>query len=237
MYSNLEQVIADKSIHAVYVSTIFLILLAAVSLMIKKMNSTVKKTLFACICFVTVSCTLFLAGSTLYLNSISTSQGPIHYHADFEVWACGKEYELVDPTGWSNKIGTPTLHEHNDKRIHLEGVIVNKQDASIGKFFKVVGGSISSSQFMMPATTGPLILKTGDKCPDGIPATLQVFVYKVIQKTAIQTKVTAPASYVISPQSQVPPGDCIIIEFGKNKAKTDHICRSFLVAKQIGKLE
>ena len=61
-----------------------------------------------------------LIGSTIYLNTNSDSGGPVHWHADIEFWACGNEIELRDPTGFSNKIGTGTLHEHDDHRIHLD---------------------------------------------------------------------------------------------------------------------
>jgi hypothetical protein len=43
----------------------------------------------------------------------------------------------------------------------------------------------------------------------------------------VQTKVSNPASLVISPESTVPPGDCIILEFGKKRSYTDKLCEQF----------
>ena len=45
--------------------------------------------------------------------------------------------------------------------------------------------------------------------------------------------------YILSPASKVPPGDCLIIEFGPEKAKTEHICgfnhRRFVEEEQFNK--
>ena len=42
--------------------------------------------------------------------------------------------------------------------------------------------------------------------------------------------------YVLSPYSQIPPGDCIIIEFSEEKQTTEHICETYKVAVQRGEL-
>jgi hypothetical protein len=236
-YSNLDQVISDYSITAVILGFAALAILTTLSLLIKHQNSSLKKLLFSLFCLVTISTTLFLGGSTIYLNSVSASGGPVHYHADIEIWACGQELNLKDPTGWSNKIGTATLHEHNDKRIHLEGVIVEPQDASLGKFFKVIGGKIDENMVMVPTNEGDVVPGIlGNYCQNNPDAKLQVFVYKVIHKTIVQTKVKDPTNYIIAPQSQVPDGDCIIIEYDSPKDRTDKLCRSYQVAKEIGKI-
>lgn len=237
VYSNFGEIIASNSFNAVLSASLVLIILVGVAFLIKKPAEVLKRLLFTLICIITILTTVYLASLTVYLNNVSASKGPVHYHADLEIWGCGREYDLINPTGWSNKIGTPTLHEHNDKRIHLEGVIVEKQDASLGKFFKVIGGQISTQRLAFPSTMGQATFASGQSCPDGVPATLQVFVYKVVQGTAVQTKVSNPAEYIISPESQIPPGDCIIVEFDKNKDLTDKQCRSFKVAKELGKIK
>ncbi len=237
LYSNLEEIIAHNSITAVIIASAILAILTTLSLLLKKPNNSLKKILFISFCLVTIGTTLFLAGSTLYLNNISYSKGPVHYHADFEIWNCNQEVNLKYPKGWSNKIGTATLHEHNDKRIHLEGVVVGKDDQSLGKFFQVIGGKIDHSNLVVPTNERILSLTSGSNCPNGEKAVLQVFVYKVFGKQMVQTKVADPESYIYSPHSGIPPGDCIIVEFSKETDKTNKLCRSFQVAKQLGKIQ
>ncbi len=236
MYSNLEEIIAHNSYNVVIVGTALLAILTTLSLGIKKPSQKIKQFLFYSFAAVSVLTTLFLASSTIYINMVSSSGGPVHWHADFEIWNCGQEVNLKDPKGFSNKIGSPTLHEHSDKRIHLEGVVVGKQDASLGKFFHIIGGNITNSSLTVPTNEGNLTLTSGNTCPDGSPAELQVFAFQVKDKNYTQTKIENPTEYVIAGQGGVPPGDCIIIEYGPAKSRTDNLCRSYKVAKQINKL-
>lgn len=133
-----------------------LLLLLAIFLGRDKRRTKHKLPIFVSICVVVAGTTLTITGNTIYLNLASATGGPVHWHADIEVWACGNELELRDPTGFlSNKIGTATYHEHNDKRIHLEGVPVElPDDASLGKFMRVIGGSISNNTLVVPLTEG-----------------------------------------------------------------------------------
>ncbi|MCA9349121.1 hypothetical protein KC878_03180, partial [Candidatus Saccharibacteria bacterium] len=49
------------------------------------------------------------------------------------------------------KIGTASLHEHNDKRIHLEGVVVNEhEDATLGNFMHVIDGNLERGSMTIP---------------------------------------------------------------------------------------
>lgn len=235
-YPNLAETISEYSKIATLAALAILVTLTAFALRIKRQSEIIKKFLFSGFLIITLACTLFLAASTTFLNSVSSSKGPVHHHADFEIWRCGKELELKNPQGLSNKIGTPTLHEHNDKRIHIEGVIVKPQDASLGNFFRVVGGNLDSDSISFPTNEGQTTLKTGNDCPNFENAKLQVFLYKVSGQNFSQTKLTDPRRYTISPESAVPPGDCIIIELDQEKEKTDKLCQSFEVAIQTGKL-
>lgn len=240
IYSNLELVIADLSFNSVIIGSALLAILTTLSISIKKQSSTLKKLLFISFCLVTVITTLFLAASTVYLNNISSSKGPVHWHADLEIWQCGKELNLKNPVGWSNKIGTATLHEHNDKRIHLEGVVIEKNDASLGKFFNVIGGKIDSYSVTIPTDEGLKSFKNGkDICLElSQYPEVQTFVYHVEGNEYFQYPIrTDPEKYLLSPYSQVPPGDCIIIEFSPFKNETDKICQSFKVAEQLGKIK
>jgi hypothetical protein len=233
---NLEEILHAYSIGILYISTVVLLAFAVVSLMLKRPRERVKKILFFGIVAEVLIPTLYLIVSTVYLNSVSVSKGPVHWHADFEIWACGQEIELLDPKGLSNKIGTNTLHEHNDKRIHLEGVVVEHDDASLGRFFSVIGGRLTATSFTVPTNNGYVSFQNGNDCvTDG---KVQVFVYQVNEdQTYTQKKLENPQDYIISPYSGVPKGDCIIVEYDTDKFRTEKICRSYRVAKETGKLK
>lgn len=237
VYSTLEETVSSYSVKAVLVGGITLVILAIISLTVKNLSESSKKVLFILISTIAVIVTIFLAASTIYINAISHSGGPVHYHADFEIYACGKKLDLLDPTGISNKIGTATLHEHNDFRIHLEGVVVVPEDQTLGKFFHVIGGKITPNSITLPTTTGVRTFTNGDLCPNGEVGTLNVFVYRTVRGEYIQQKILDPARYIYTGESQVPPGDCIIIEFGEEKESTEKICLSYQVAEEIGKVK
>lgn len=255
---DLEAVITALSMKAVIWGSVALTVLVLVAIVLKKLKGRKKKQaawempLFLTIVAIIMGISLFLVGSTVYLNTVSSSKGPVHWHADFEIWDCGKPVtahavkdehsqdidELKDPVGrFSNKIGTATYHEHNDKRIHLEGVVVEPKDASLGKFFRVIGGALTSSTLIVPTDDGERAFVNGQSCGGGA-GQVQVFAYKTNDdKTFTQTKLSNPAEYVISPNPNVPPGDCLIVEFDRPKARTDKICRSYRIAQQIGDLK
>lgn len=262
--SDLEGQISSASLRIVLVSSIALIVLVIAASLTKDKWPKLKLPLFLSIALIMAGSTLFLGASTVYLNVKSDSGGPVHWHADFEIWACGNQLELKDPFEFlSNKVGTATLHEHNDKRIHLEGVVVDEQtDASLGKFMHVVDGAITSNAMVIPlnnesegptfedevdgdgpndsapALIEPFLLYTddnryarflsGQQC-GGEYSEVQVFVYKYDEdnKTYAQAKLTDPASYSIGREPNVPPGDCIIFEFGPPKDQTDKLCEQY----------
>jgi hypothetical protein len=232
---DLELQIGAISLRVVAVASIIIVILILYSSLAKSRSNV----LFGGIAFTAIAASLFLIGSTIYLNIVSSSKGPVHWHADFEIWDCGRQIELLDPQGLlSNKVGTPTLHEHNDKRVHLEGVVVNRDDASLGKFFRVVGGELSKNSLVVPTDHGKVPLISGRDC-DGQPAQLQAFLYRTKDggKHYTQAKLSDPASYIIKDDSQVPPGDCVIFEFDRPKQTTDKMCQSWQVAKSLGKIK
>lgn len=260
---DLEQQIASLSLRVILASSILLIIFIIIaSLFANKKHKYLKKPLFFMIVFVIMVGTGTLFGSTIYLNVKSDSGGPVHWHADIEFWACEVQLELRNPSGFlSNKIGTSTLHEHNDQRIHLEGVVVDDtEDATVGKFMRVIGGSISNQSLNVPIADEvledfidgdnvdlggvsniekyiqtdsigkkSLSVKSGDSCPSNVAGEVQMFVHKYNKndKTYTQTKIENPESYTIRNESIVPPGDCIIVEFGKSKNRTDRLCEQF----------
>ena len=259
--SGLESDIIALSWRAIVVGGITLVILVLLSAWLKDKYPILSKPLFVMIVLSIVLPTFTLLGSTVYLNMYSYVGGPVHWHADIEMWACNNELELRDPIGrFNNKIGTSVLHEHNDKRIHLEGVPITEKDASLSKFMHVIGGGISNESLTIPVNSDDwfeneldgdgsfgrynnLIIKSNfinngadgqfakfnndDPC-DKQRSEVQVFVYKTISDNQYeQKKVKDPASLVISPQPNVPPGDCIIIEFGKPRDYTDKLCEQF----------
>ena len=152
--SDIEATINSLSIQTVLVASLILVILLGVASKVvknKKYNAF-KVPLFIAVASTIVLPSLLLIGSTVYVNTISESKGPVHWHTDTELWVCGQEIELRNPTGFlSNKIGTSTFHEHDDKRLHLEGVVIEKEyDASLGKFMDLSGGAISSTTLIIP---------------------------------------------------------------------------------------
>uniref|UniRef100_A0A832DUE3 Uncharacterized protein n=1 Tax=candidate division WWE3 bacterium TaxID=2053526 RepID=A0A832DUE3_UNCKA len=182
--------------------------------------------------------TLFLAGSTVYLNLVSVSGGPVHWHADFQVWACGQELDLIDPTGIANRVGSPVFHEHGDDRIHVEGVVTDLREAELGRFFMFVGGELHADHLTFPTNEKLYRFDNGDPCGDGKPGVLQAFVWKTDEDAGefYQEKLAKPEEYVISPYSKVPPGDCLILEFGEEKDRTDKLCSFYEIAESKGEL-
>lgn len=212
-----------------------LALLTVISVAIKDKNEFLKYILFGGMMFVVLGYTSYLVWSTISTNMTSLTKGPVHYHADFQIWNCGEMVDLIDPKGWDNKIGTPILHEHNDGRIHVEGPVLDYQDISLGQFFKVVGGEFEDDSLTVPINNGQVKMENGKLC-NNKPASVQVFVLKTEGNTVTQQKLTDPGSYVLSPHSQVPPGDCIIIEFDELKGKTDKICNFHKIKIDKGEL-
>lgn len=149
---DLEQQIATISKNVILSASILLAVLVLLTVALRDRLPKARPFLFTSLAATLLVPTIFLAVSTIYLNTKSESGGPVHWHAEIEFWACGTELELRDPTGFlSNKIGTSTYHEHDDKHIHLEGVVVKKsEDASLGKFMRVTGGSLSNLGIDVP---------------------------------------------------------------------------------------
>lgn len=232
----LDEIIRSNSLIFTLITTGILITLVIVAALIKKQSQSLKLVLFILMVGVISLNTLYLAGATIYKNQRSITKGPVHWHADIEIWRCGQEVNLVDPEGWSNKIGTPVFHEHNDKRIHVEGVVLHKEDVSLGRFFNVIGGNLSSQNLAAPLDDGTVMnMNNGDYCGDQL-GMVQVFVFKTNDSTFKQEKLLYPEDYILSGHSGVPPGDCIIIEFDAPKEKTDRICQSYEVQERLEKI-
>ncbi|MBI4894471.1 MAG: hypothetical protein HY833_01915 [Candidatus Aenigmarchaeota archaeon] len=237
----LEESIRNISFQLILLATLVITVVVLVSFFHKRKGEKEKIVLFLAILVSSVSVTVFMSASTVYINTISETGGPIHWHADFEIWKCGQKLNVMDPTGIENRIGTPLLHEHNDDRMHVEGTVVRKSELNMGKFFQVIGGHISNSDFFIPTNSGVVGATNGDLC-DGKVGKLQAFVYRVTNPDElkrwkfVQEKVGDIPSHVLSPYSLIPPGDCIIIEFGEEKDTTEHMCETTRISIQRGEL-
>lgn len=235
--TTLEDSLRSNTIKAVLVASIIILGFVTLTILLKHLGESVKKLLFAGIVIPTLLASLYMVGATLYLNFTSESGGPVHWHADLEIWDCGQKLDIQDPQGVSNRVGTATFHEHNDDRIHVEGVVTRRQEAALGRFFGFIGGSLTDDSYQIPTNEGLIVRHNGDRCPDGNPGTLQVFVYKTSDDTFFQEKLADFPSYVLSPQGNVPPGDCIIIEFGQEREKTDKLCNFYKLKLQTGEIK
>jgi len=239
--SSLEQSITAWSLYAIFGATAIIAAATLVSFFRKRKSESLKWALFLAIAVPAAGATLFVSGSTIYTNLISDTGGPVHWHADFEIWKCGESLNLKDPTGWENRIGTPLFHEHNDNRIHVEGTVIYRRDVTLGEFFRNIGGGISDKFLVLPTNTGLVEMKDGDLC-NGKEARLQAFVYKIqnpdeLKKWRfVQEKIKDIDAYVLSPYSIIPPGDCVIIELDEEKEKTDRMCETIRLAINRGEL-
>ncbi len=231
----------STSIKYIEIASFISVFLIIVSLYTKDKNEKTKWLLFLGVVIPIAASTAYLAYSTVYLNLVSETQGPVHWHADYEIWVCGKQIELVKPKGLSNRIGSPLFHDHGDNRIHVEGVVADTRNVDLHSFFETVSSNLDKNVLEIPTENEVVKVKNGDSC-NGEEAKLQAFVYKVINpdnaKSWIfrQKKIGNFPEYILSPYSNVPPGDCIIIEFSPEKEKTGHICPTYKAAMDRGEL-
>lgn len=196
----------------VLVSSFLIAFLVVLSLAVgKRLKNKDKKIIFALMSIPIVLTTLYLVGVTFLLNSISATNGPVHWHADIEVWACGDKYHFTHSTGLDNKVGEPLMHLHDDDRIHAEGVVVKMEDVELGSFFGAVGGSFHANSLEMPAMQGMKKWSNGDLC-NSRPGKLYMFVNGHAENLMEE--------YVISPYFNIPPGDRIKIVFSEKPLDT-----------------
>lgn len=187
---------------------------------VNKLKKSQKKFFFWLIVTPIVFSSLYLASHTVYENITSITKGPIHWHADYQVWACGQRLHLEEPHGiLDNKQGTGLLHAHEDDRIHIEGTISNLKEVTLSKFFEANKGVLTNEYITIPTDDGIKSFTNAQTCPDGSVGYLKVYVNGKLMPNA--------KDYVISPHPHVPPGDCIIIEFSSFASPTtDKVCES-----------
>ncbi|MDP3725641.1 MAG: hypothetical protein Q8R36_00410 [bacterium] len=200
---------------------------------IKPRRDFIKALFFIPLSFITVVATSYLVLETMRQINISPTKGPVHWHADFKIFRCGEEIDLVDPKSFSNRVGTPLVHEHGDKRVHIEGIPEDLGAASLKNFMYAVGGYMSEDTLRISTNMGSMEMKNGNLCRESA-GTLQVFVWTTDNNIATQRKLELFSDYTISPHALVPPGDCIIVEFDIPKEQTEYICEQYSVAENRG---
>ena len=244
--NKLEETHEDEPTKSIFEDSLFYLLIATVISILfvlyavhirrnPKIFNKQKTILFLAITLPLILATIYLVFSTIHLNIISDTKGPVHWHADFEIYMCGDEIDIINPKGLSNRVGTSVFHEHGDDRIHVEGVVVNPKDVSLKNYFMVIGGSLTDDGISIPTDQGSIKFHNEDLCDNNI-GNLQVFVYKTENKIIHQEKLENFEEYVLSPYANVPPGDCIIIEFDEEKESTDKICETYKIALEKGDL-
>lgn len=237
----------DNPILYIELTGIWVLLLTTILIVLRKKTYMKKRSMqhlfFWSITITVAISSLYLGWYTVYRNFTSETGGPVHWHADFEVWNCGMQLELVNPTGIRNRVGTSLLHEHNDMRMHIEGTLSSLEEADIHYFFESIGGTLEEGILTFPSSHGFLQMKDGDFCKSR-KGKVQVFVYRIVNARHSQKEnfiyhqeKLNNFQYKISQYSNVPPGDCIIIEFDVEKEKTDKICDSYEIAQSEGRMK
>ena len=231
----------DNAYNVVILATLLLALCVGYAVLAKPRKERTKKIIFAGIAIVAVLSTLYLAASTVYLNTISPTGGPVHWHTDYEIWNCGTKLDLIDPTGIDNRVGTWEVHEHNDDRMHIEGTVVDLEQGTFRHFFEIIGSTFSATGFTYPTTHGVETLPYAGSC-NGQRAELQAFLLRVTNPQDAkqwiygQQKIPVSLETRMQPYSNVPPGDCLVIEFDTPKETTTHSCASYRAAMNRGEL-
>lgn len=174
LFADLEQQISSLGMRTVLYASLILIVTTIIAILFKDKQPKLKLPLFLIMAVTLLGSTMVLFGSTIYLNNKAESSGPVHWHSEVEFWACNAELELRNPTGLlSNKIGSVTYHEHNDKHLHLEGVVVRKsEDAGLKKFMQVTGGYLTNNSIGIPLDSNELDWYAQGEQTDGDPQNL-----------------------------------------------------------------
>ncbi len=203
----------DPGVAAVLVFA-WAVLLSVLSVVLQNnLTNTLKKIIFIVVAVPVVVVTLYMAGSTVYLNLTSWSGGPVHWHADYEVWVCNEHVTNFEkPVFPSNKVGTEVLHHHEDYRMHVEGLVIREGDVSLESYFKALGWEFDNDSLSMHMDDGTVrTVRNGDECPDGSTGSWRM--YKKDWETGDYVGEPAMKDFVLAPEFHVPPGDYLVLVF------------------------
>ncbi|MEK7659851.1 MAG: hypothetical protein AAB343_01470 [Patescibacteria group bacterium] len=237
---SLADAVRDRSIIIALWASAISVTLILIAMFAKNASNELKKLLFALIAMSIVGPTGYFIWSTVSLNVQSAANGPVHWHTDFQIYACGEKLPPPNPKGTlSNRTGTPVLHQHADDRLHVEGVVIEPAEIELDRFFEVQGGTLTESAFRVPTGDTITTYLNGDYCPGGTQGIWNVFLYRVDENTmtATQTKLTDYAHYVPAPHELPPLIDCLIFEFGPETTYTDRLCNFHQIAVNNGELK
>lgn len=104
-------------------------------------------------------------------------------------------------------------------------IIENKNDGDTTD----LGGASNVMKYISENTAGnkTINVKNGMACGNNTKSELQVFVYNAGKDLYSQEKLTNPSEHVIKPSKDIPPGECLIVEFGRPKERTDKLCKEY----------
>lgn len=77
--------------------------------------------------------------------------------------------DLIDPSEFcegdymcalNDRTGIKTFHEHNDQRIHWEGIFAKKEDATLKAFFQTFNGNLTSTELVYPVGPDTTVKRT-----------------------------------------------------------------------------
>ncbi|QKQ98718.1 hypothetical protein GKQ38_04295 [Candidatus Nanohaloarchaea archaeon] len=193
---------------------------------------------------------LYTAGAFLHESQTSWSGGEIHYHADYEVIVntSGNLHtlDLVDPTNYcssattqstlmcklNDRTGITKYHEHNDNRIHLEGIFKEREDATLAAYFETFHGELSNTRMVYPTNNRTVeVTENADK-------NLKIIVNRgtggsrhwcIVGDQASKENTcvnpytgelaTSPSEYIISPHKKGPSLDDIFIIYDSSTSE------------------
>lgn len=204
------------------------------------MTETQKKLIMSGFLVAILTPTIFGAAAFIHESETSWTNGEIHYHADYEVLVDTNgtltRTNLVNPQEFckttehessymcklNDRTGAVSYHEHNDQRIHLEGVFKDREDASLAAFFETFGGELSNSRMVYPTTEGVIdVTNSGEK-------TIKILVQKGDREArhwcgvgrnvpegerceSYGERADAPSEYIVSDHTQN-PADRVVLD-------------------------
>jgi hypothetical protein len=208
-----------------------------------------KKTFFGMICTIVISVTAAMIFTHAALISQSSNGSLNRRTGQLAVFACGQEIAIRPHSAFSSTAGTGSYSVAPSGDMEYLGYATDtKTDATLGSFFKAIGGSISSNIATIPF--GPsakalltnvttldqfsktnndqesyLELRSGEACTSS-PSMLSIYVftYDAETKSYVQQKIIQhPELYVLNDR-KYDQRDCVVIVFGDPKEGRNLTC-------------
>src|SRR3989344_2583633 len=96
-YNGTHETFSRDSLNVALIASGLTILLIIGAVLNKNGSNPFKAATFLLIVLIVTATTLYLSISTVLLNIRSESNGPVHWHTDFEIWKCDERLDLKDP--------------------------------------------------------------------------------------------------------------------------------------------